>query len=463
MCLASIVLAACTGTAASSMPRDMGMPDAGPSTVAEKLAALGLSSDEIEALEATAPESLPTAPPDISSKVSDDPDAARFGQKLFMDPAFSGALLNEDNDGTSQTLGHVGETGKVACAGCHIPATDFLDTRSVRQQISLAASWGMRRTPSLLDIAQVPLLMWDGRHDTLYNQIFGAIENVLEMNSSRLFTAQEVFRRYRVEYEGIFGPMPPLDDTTRFPPLDTTTTGCRELVVNDGIDCHGMPGDGAEFDSMSAEDQDAVTRVVVNVGKAIGAYERRLTCGTSRFDAWMHGDEEALSESEQRGAAIFAGRGQCVDCHSGPFLSDQRFHNVGMAVNSPQFVDLEEDDPGAARGLAQAMENPLNVHGEYSDGDDGRLDVTIDERMTGAFRTPMLRCLSSRPSFMHTGQYRALADVVSFFSRGGHAEDYVGTKEIEQLDLTSEEQADLVAFLRSLDGPGAPSELTEPL
>lgn len=65
----------------------------------------------------------------------------------------------------------------------------------------------------------------------------------------------------------------------------------------------GAPGDGAEFDAMSADAQTEVTEVVVNVGKALGAYQRLLSCGPSRFDRWMHGDEDALTRAEQRGQA----------------------------------------------------------------------------------------------------------------------------------------------------------------
>ena len=50
--------------------------------------------------------------------------------------------------------------------------------------------------------------------DTLFNQVFGPFESVVEMNSSRLFVAQQTFRVHRAEYEAIFGPMPPLDDTS---------------------------------------------------------------------------------------------------------------------------------------------------------------------------------------------------------------------------------------------------------
>jgi len=149
--------------------------------------------------------------------------------------------------------------------------------------------------------------MWDGRHDALYNQPFGPIESPVEMNSSRLYAAEQIFIHQRDEYEKIFGALAPLDDVTRFPQLAADQTGCEKLDAN--LKCigtmHGVPGDGSEYDGLSRADQDAVTRVVVNVGKALGAYERLLTCGSTRFDAWMKGDDTALNRAEQRGAALF--------------------------------------------------------------------------------------------------------------------------------------------------------------
>ena len=79
----------------------------------------------------------------------------------------------------------------------------------------------------------------------------------------------------------------------------------------------------------------------------------------------------------------------------------------------------------------------------------------VTPAMTGAFRTPMMRCVGLRPTFMHTGQLRTLAAVVAFFSQGGNNSGYPGESEIQPLALTAQNQSDLVAFLGSLTGPGA--------
>lgn len=422
-----------------------------------------LSAQERMALGDLSPAVLPAPPADVSNKYADDPGAAALGKRFFFETAFSGKLLDGDDDGSENTLGRQGEAGKVACAGCHVPSAGFLDNRTLGQEISLAAGWGRRRTPSLLDVGQAKLLMWDGRHDALYNQPFGPIESPVEMNSSRLFVAEQVFALYRADYEAVFGPLPPLDNAARFPKLDAARTGCQPSTVDPDTTCngtkHGMPGDGAEFDSLTSVDQDAVTQVVVNVGKALGAYERLLDCGPSRFDSWMAGNQNALSAAEQRGAALFVGRGKCSACHSGPYFSDQKFHNVGLQPGTVAVVFNDQGDQGAIAGLGAALTDPLNVSGKFSDGDDQRLPAAVDTSMLGAFRTPSLRCSSRRPTFMHTGQIKGLANAVAFFVQGGNAFGYPGMNELTPLELTEQDQADLVAFISALDGPGPNAQL----
>jgi cytochrome c peroxidase len=425
-----------------------------------------LTQAELASLAALSPSPLPAPGRDVSNRFADDPRAARLGQKLFFETRFSGKLLEGDDDGSPSTLGVKGQTGRVSCAGCHVPSAGYLDNRSLGRQISLAAGWGRRKAPSLLDVGQAKLLMWDGRHDALYNQPFGPLESPVEMNGSRLYAAEQLYALYRADYETIFGTMPPLGDTTRFPPITADATGCQPSTADPPPTCngtrHGMPGDRAEFDGMAAADQAAVTQVVVNMGKALGAYERLLTCGTSRFDAWVHGNAGALTASEQRGAQVFVGRGQCTKCHSGPFLSDQQFHDVGLQPTAVAVVFIDANDPGAAAGLAAAIADPLNVKGAFSDGDDGRLPASVGPGDTGAFRTPTLRCVSQRPSFMHTGQLATLGDVVAFFARGGDAFGYPGTSEIAPLPLSAQDRADLVAFLGALQGPGPDASLETP-
>jgi len=382
------------------------------------------------------------------------PAARTLGQQLFFDPQLSGPLLDRDNDASTGTLGAAGNTGKVSCASCHVPENGFVDTRSPHRQISLAAKWTTRRSPTLLDVAASPLFNWDGRRDALWNQALGVMESPREFNASRLYVAQQIARAYRAPYEALFGPLPPLDNAQRFPPLTAALAGC-DAGPDETAPCRGKPG-SSDYDAMTTADKDAVTRVAVNTAKAIAAYVTQLRCGSGRFDAWLDGDVAALSRSEQRGAALFVGRAQCATCHAGPRLTDDSFHNVGLRPSTVATAFTDTNDRGAALGLADAHGDPLGAAGIYSDGPRASIP-SVTAAHEGAFKTPTLRCIANQPSFMHTAQIRTLAEVVSFFDRGGDGAGFPGTSELVPLDLSERERADLTAFLATLQGPG-PSE-----
>jgi cytochrome c peroxidase len=451
-----LVLLLCAGCEASAGA--MARPDADSDS----------GIDDLEAARATLMRlRYDDAPPpaDASNKFAKDAAAQRFGQKLFFDPALSGPLIEGDNDGSSATLGHMGDAGKVSCAGCHVPASGFVDTRSPHQQISLASGWTTRRTPSLLEVAFAPLYNWDGRRDSIWSQAIGVMESHAEFNSGRLFVALQIHRLHRKEYEAIFGALPALDDATRFPQLKAAQAGCVERATKSGAvyDCRGKPGDGADYDALTEADQAAVTTVTVNTAKAIAAYVQRLRCGAGRFDAWLDGNTDALDAAEQHGAALFVGRAHCNGCHDGPNLTDGRFHNVGLAPAQVAVAFVDSDDRGAAAGITAVLADPLNTRGAFSDGDRDVLPASVGPALEGAFRTPSLRCVSSRPSFMHTGQIRTLGQAVSFHDRGGDpAGNYPGQNELTPLGLSEQDRADLSAFLGALDGPGPDSALLAP-
>lgn len=420
----------------------------------------GPVSDDERALLRTLRYDASPLPLDPSNAVDGDDAARAFGQRLFFDPRLSGPLRSRDNDGGPAVLGRVDEPGRVSCAGCHLPASRFVDTRSPHGQISLASDWTRRRTPTLLEVATAPLFNWDGRRDSLWSQAIGVMESPAEFNSGRLLVAEQVFRFHRAEYESIFGPMPALDDASLYPQLDPALAGCTV-----GVDpvCRGMPGDGRDYDGMTEEARYEVTEVTVNAAKAIAAYVAQLRCGPSRFDAWLDGDESALDASEVRGAALFVGRAHCVDCHSGPNLTDGRFHNVGLRPGVVAVAFVDEDDRGAGEGVALGLDDSLSTRGEHSDGVRSGLPTSVGPELEGAFRTPTLRCIDEQPSYMHTGQFTALEQVVRFFDRGGDELGFPGTSEIRPLGLTEEERTDLVAFLGSLGGDGPdPALLTDP-
>ena len=159
------------------------------------------------------------------------------------------------------------------------------------------------------------------------------------------------------------------------------------------------------------------------VGKAIASFQRTILSGNSpadRFD--VGGDQQALAEDAQRGLTLFRGKARCTRCHSGFNFSDEKFHNLGIGWDT-NTVDL---------GRYMETKNPEDI---------------------GAFKTPTLREISRTAPYMHDGRFATLEDVVSFYNQGGIKNPHQDNT-IIPLELTAEEQHDLVAFLRSLSGEG---------
>ena len=326
--------------------------------------------DEFEQLQAMA---LPTAPPpDPTNRVADDPRAARLGEALFNDTALS-------------------SSGMFSCASCHDPGRAFTDGHAV----STAAARGTRNAPTVLAAAYTRWLFWDGRADTAWSQALGPVENPVEMASSRLAVAHRIAARYASEYTALFGALPPLDDMTRFPP-------------------RGMPGDAA-WEAMRADDREAVTRVFVNMGKSIAAYERAQRYPQAPIDRYVAGDRAALSEAQKTGLEDFLRLG-CVQCHHGPLLTDDSFHDIGFPSGRTDSVP----DRGRIDAVAQWMASPFHADGPYSDAPDRSRNGWIrdDASALGQFHTPSLRMVSRTGPWGHGGGFVMLEEVIRHYANG---------------------------------------------
>jgi len=224
----------------------------------------------------------------------------------------------------------------------------------------------------------------------------------------------------------------------------------------------GKPGDAA-FDGMAAADQVIVNRIFANYGKAIEAYERTLTSGSSRFDQFVAGDHTALTGAEIHGLKVFLHAG-CTQCHSGPTFADDKFHVLAVPQVGPH---VPAADLGRYQDVPALLASAFNSNGAYSDDTNtGRLTgLAQDSSQSGAFRTKSLRNLPESGPFMHSGQLATLDDVVTFYDQGGGDGSALGvTKDplLAPLGLSTQDRADLVAFLLTLQGePIAPSKLAD--
>jgi cytochrome c peroxidase len=361
---------------------------------------------------------LPPLPADPSNRVADDPAAAALGHRLFFDTRFSA-------------------NGEVACATCHLPEKDFQDGLALGEGVGVAN----RRTMPLAGTAYSPWLFWDGRADSQWAQALGPLENPVEHGGNRTYFAHLISELYREEYEAVFGPLPDLSHLPRLAgPVDD-------------------PAVQAAWEAMTPADQEAVNRVFANMGKAIAAYERHLNPGPARFDAYAQaligGDaramREALTLDEVAGLRLFIGEANCIQCHNGPLLTNNDFHNTGV----PAVADLPEDT-GRAAGAQLVLADPFNCVGPYSDADASqcaelRFMLAEGEQLVRQYKPPSLRNVGDRDPFMHAGQFITLGEVLIHYNVAPAAP--AGESELEPLGLSQEEMMQIIAFLRALSGP----------
>src|SRR4030095_471366 len=156
-----------------------------------------------------------------------------------------------------------------------------------------------------------------------------------------------------------------------------------------------------------------------NIAKAIASFERTLVTPDSRYDRYLSGDKTALTEQEKRGLILFIGKASCSACHNGNNLADNKFHVLAPTPNQPE--------------------------------DGGRYAVSKDEKDRGAFKTPTLRNVELTAPYTHNGALKSLEEVIEFYDQGG-GEAKNKSDLIFKLELTKQEKADLLAFLKSLTG-----------
>jgi cytochrome c peroxidase len=373
--------------------------------------------------------SLPLLSADPSNKYADDPQAAAFGQKLFFDTRFS-------------------SNGEVACGTCHLPELLFQDGTPLANGVGTTD----RRTMTIIGTAYSPWLFWDGRKDSQWAQALGPLESPVEHGSNRIYYAHLVDQYYRAEYEAIFGAMPEVSHL----PVLAGSAQSEEVI--------------AAWDELSPDDRENVTRIYVNMGKAIAAYERKLNPGESRFDQYVEAvinndyktANTILTMDEIAGLKLFIGEANCTDCHNGPLFTNNDFHNTGV----PAVVSLPEDT-GRAKGAQQVLADEFNCLSPYSDAQPDQcselnflvVDAHQQERQ---FKPPSLRNVFGRYPFMHAGQFSTLEEVLNHYNTAPEAP--AGHSELEPLNLTPEQVAQIIAFLKSLDGAVAaePQWLTAP-
>lgn len=288
----------------------------------------------------------------------------------------------------------------ISCASCHSPELGY--AADTRFGVGVGAQEGNRNSPTAYNRILSGAQFWDGRAASLEEQAIGPIANPIEMAN--------------------------------------THEACIECLK-------GMPGYVAQFKLVF---EDGLT--IDNVAKAIASFERTLVTGPAPWDyyqeldafqqqyaadiedldALKEEDEELydeymalkkasedhpISESAVRGGKLFfSEKAGCTACHLGANFTDEKYHNLG--------VGMEAKEP-----------------------DLGRFVVTNVEADKGAFKTPTCRNVAQTAPYMHDGSQATLEEVVEWYAKGGHPNQWLSEK-VKKLDLTDQDKADLVAFMK---------------
>ena len=343
-----------------------------------------------------------------------DPALANLGQLLFFD---RGGGLHDDN----------------ICAGCHSPAAGFGDTQSIAIGVQNNLVVGpdrtgprnQRRSPSVVNTAFYPSLMWNGRFsapsgdpfDNSLGFLFPPPEGATKFPQNdplvkHLLVAQaHIPPTELVEvagFTGTKGTISPRFDQfddgkgSVVPPADGS--GFRNEPIRQAVLAR-LNGNaryrqlfGALFPSVSAGGQIDFTMF----GRAIAEFEFTLVYANAPIDRFARGQTNAMSTSEKRGALTFFGKGNCASCHavggdSNEMFSDFNMHVAGVPQIAPEF--------GVGKGN-------VIFDGPGEDEDFGLEQVTGNPNDRYKFRSSPLRNVALQPAFFHNGAFTRLEDAI---------------------------------------------------
>jgi len=149
--------------------------------------------------------------------------------------------------------------------------------------------------------------------------------------------------------------------------------------------------------------------------RALGAFQRTLVSANSTYDQYLAGTA-TLNDAELSGRDLFFGKANCASCHTGADFTEYDFENNGLYEN---YEDV---------GLFRVSSDSLDI---------------------GKFKIPTLRNIELTAPYMHNGGLKTLYEVVEHYNSGGKNHPNKSQK-IEALQLSTEEKANLVAFLKTL-------------
>jgi cytochrome c peroxidase len=405
----------------------------------------------------------------------------------------------------------LGGVEQTACATCHHAAYQFSDARNIARGVfcelvpdvsitcedppppgqggnvlgpDRTSPLNSRNTPSLVNVALFPRQMWNGRFrfiDTSSNDV-----NECDPDQGFRFPPPEgdLFVRSLTTAQAHIPVTELVEMTGDFPHFDGKVEEASEAnpEIREGLAARldftpayrrlfeeAYPDDPAvrlsPYDPVVGPNDDLPYLAIAD---AMGHFQESLVFTDAPWDAYVKGDDGAISEAAKRGALVFFEGGRCSSCHAGDLFSDFQNHNIGV--------------PQVGPGTGQRARGDDSYQG-LTNWDFGLEEITKERGDRFKFRTPPLRGVTLTPPYMHNGAYSRLEDAIRHHVDPAAAYGDYDLRQIEpdmqafglnpmqpvfdgrnpvalgagpgqkRIDLAGADVADLIDFLRSLTDP----------
>ena len=272
-----------------------------------------------------------------------------------------------------------------------------------------SASFGLqtqvtpRKSPSSINAAYFPLLFWDGRATPVFRDPLTSA--VVLLNGAAL------------ESQAVGPPV----STTEMGHVgrDWNAVATQMIAAKPLALAPSIPATldtwiaNRSYPQLFAEAFGSSDVTPSRIAMAIATFERTLFSNQTPFDAEIAGIP-SLTPQERAGRLLF-NTINCGICHGGALFTDNAFHYIGVRPSTE---------------------------------DQGRFAITGNPGDMGAFRTPSLRNAQLRGPYFHDGRFATLEEVIEFYNRGGDFTAVNKAPAIRPLNLSAQQKADLVAFLK---------------
>lgn len=271
-------------------------------------------------------------------------------------------------------------SNQISCSSCHIPDLNWADGRRV--SVGHDHQPNIRNAPSLENVWYFKKLFWDGRANSLEEQAEMPVLAHNEMNQDLKSLAKKIrkIKGYQPYFEAAFG---------------------SPVITNKKI-----------FQSLAT-------------------FQRTIVSRRTDFDRFLAGDQKALTDQQVVGLHLFRTKARCMNCHHGPYFTDNDFHNDGLTYYGRKYEDL---------GLYNVTKKPEDV---------------------GKFKTPGLRNVMRTAPWFHNGLFPDMDGVMNMYNMGMPDQRVRPEQENDPLlpkndrllrgiRLSNSEKAAVISFLHAL-------------